>query len=319
MPKITSEKNQSIFKEVLIVQDSTDTRLDVFIASKFPDIPRTLIQKHIKNGFITVNKKRIKPRYLIKKGDLVKIRIFQKTAPLCIEPQADLPISIIAKHDDFLIINKPSGISVHPSDHEHRNTVVNWALAHFPQITSVGEDPLRPGIVHRLDKDASGLLIIALKQKSFEFFKKQFKERTIRKKYHVFCWGTFKQKKGDISTFIGRSKARPTCQSTSARAEKLINPKNALTSFSVLKDNGKISLVEIELKTGRKHQIRIHLQSIGHPVVGDKLYFTKNTKQKNAPFSRLFLHASHLSFKYSNMKKYEFSCPIPLKFSKHLK
>ncbi len=319
MPKTTFEKNQPIIKEVLIVQDSTGTRLDVFIASKFPGIPRTLIQKHIKNGLITVNEKRVKPRYLIKKEDLIKIHILQKTVPCCIEPQADLPITIIAKHDDFIIINKPFGISVHLSDHEHRNTVVNWALAHFPQIASVGENSLRPGIVHRLDKDTSGLLIIALKQKSFEFFKKQFKKRAIRKKYHALCWGTFKQKKGAVSTFVGRSKARPTCQSTSARAEKLVNPKNALTLFSVLKDSGKISLIEIELKTGRRHQIRVHLQSIGHPIAGDKLYSTKNTKQKNVSFDRLFLHASYLSFRYSDTKKYEFFCPVPPEFSNYSK
>lgn len=306
--------NKQQIKEVFVFKRDEEIRFDVFVSSLFRKITRKNIQGLIKDGKITLNGQLVKPKTILKKGDEIIVEFALEKESSKIEPQKDLPIEIISKHDDFIVINKPVGISVHPSEHEQQDTVVNWLLAHSPEIKNVGDNSLRPGIVHRLDKETSGLLIIALNQKSFEFFKKQFQKREIQKKYRALCWGAFEKEKGVIETFVGKSKANPTKQATSANREKLINPKTAYTEYSVLENNEEMSLLEINLKTGRKHQIRIHLQSIGHPLVGDKIYSTKETKQKNIGVSRMFLHASFLAFDYLDGESYEFNCPPPSSF-----
>lgn len=305
---------ENFIQKVLVAEDSNLPRLDVFVTSHFQKIPRTKIQQAIASGEIKLNDQVVKPSQKVKQNDRVIVRIATQTKLKTIRPQTEIKIEIVEKNKDFIVINKPLGISVHPNDHEHENTVVNWALAYYPQIRDVGESSFRPGIVHRLDKDTSGLLIIALNQNSFVFFKKLFATRKIEKTYQALCWGLFAKKEGQIQTLIGKSKANPTKQATSANPGKLINPKESLTIYRLLDKGNQMSLVEAMPITGRKHQIRIHLQSISHPIVGDKLYCTKDFDQKNMQHERLMLHCKKLVFEYKDGKKFVLSSQPPLNF-----
>ena len=213
-------------------------------------------------------------------------------------------IEIVFENKDFLVINKPSGLLVHGVNHRsvHENihesihkqkTLVDWLIKRYPKIIDVGEDKNRPGIVHRLDKETSGLLIIAKNQKAFDYFKKLFQEHRIKKGYLALVYGEIKNKKGVINKPIGIV-ASSIKRSTAAKKMKEL--KEAITEYEVLRSfdyqGEKFSLLKVFPKTGRTHQIRVHLASIGHPVVGDKIYGRK--KEKTA--SRLFLHAYLLEF-----------------------
>ena len=306
--------NKSKLRKKLIVDCKIVQRIDVFVTSKLRNFPRKKIQAAILKGKIKLNDKKVKPKTYVRKNDQISIELELDSIKTNLKSQPDIEIQIIEENDDFIIINKPAGISVHPGDHEHEDTVVNWALAHFPQIKNVGENPLRPGIVHRLDKETSGILIIVKNQKSFKHFKQLFSERKIKKTYFALCWGSFQKNKGQISTFIGKSNSNPLKQATSANAEKLINPKKALTSFEVVEQRKEMSLIRVSPKTGRKHQIRIHLQSIGHPIVGDKIYNTKNFQQDNKKHHRLMLHAQKIEFYFPPGKRYSLESDLPKDF-----
>ena len=208
-------------------------------------------------------------------------------------------------------MDKPPGISVHPSEKEPSGTLVNGLLSKFPEIEKVGEDLRRPGIVHRLDKETSGILIVVKNQKAFEYFKNLFQTRKIQKIYLAWVWGKLKNKTGKIEDFVGKSRKNPTKQAVSYNSEKLINPKEALTFYKILKNLADKSLLELKPKTGRKHQLRLHLHSLGHPIIGDKKYFNKNIKKNNQEFNRHLLHAYKIEFKYLDNKKYQFETKVP--------
>ncbi len=201
-------------------------------------------------------------------------------------------IPIIFENKDFLVINKPSGILVH-SAKANEKSLVDWLVACYPNIVEVGEDKNRPGIVHRLDKETSGILIIAKNQKAFEYFKKLFQEHLIKKGYLALVYGEFKNKKGVINKPIGIA-ASSIKRSTAAQRMKEL--KEAITEYEVIEifeyQKEKLSLLKVFPKTGRTHQIRVHLASIGHPIVGDKIYGRK----KQSIETRLFLHAYLLEF-----------------------
>ena len=303
------------------ISKSTNQRVDKFLADKNPGIPRRFFQQEIKKGTILVNSKKASQSYKLKTSDEIN---FQQTFSNFQQPQIDLSpddsicFSVLFQNENFAIIEKPAGISVHPSPKELSKTLVNGLLAKFPNIKMVGEDPTRPGIVHRLDKFTSGLLIIALSQDSFDFFKKKFKNRTIQKKYIAVCHGKFKQKKGCVDSFIGKSKSNQTKQSTSKTSTKIINPKEARTDYLVLKEGSDKSLVELSPKTGRKHQIRVHMHSLGHPLVGDFLYENKIVQKKNKGLSRFFLHASQIEFSDQKGVPQKFVSAPPDEFEKIL-
>lgn len=199
---------------------------------------------------------------------------------------------IIFENQDFLVIEKPAGTLVHSTKHNEKS-LIDWLIKRYPKIVSVGEDKTRPGIVHRLDREASGLLIIAKNQKSFEYFKKLFQEHKIKKGYLALVYGELKEKRGLIDKPIGIVSSSIK-RSTAARKMKEV--KNAITEYEVIKTfeyaKEKFSFLQVFPKTGRTHQIRVHLASIGHPIVGDKIYGRKKEKIK----SRLFLHAFLLEF-----------------------
>ncbi len=309
---------QEIIKETFTPNQQSGIRIDKLLAENFANVPRENFKKAIKNGDVLVNGKKIKPNYVTGEHDKIEINIIFEKKIITALPDSSVEINVIYQHPDFLIIEKPSRISAHPSDKERLGTLANGLLSKFPQTKNVGENPLRPGSVHRLDKYTSGILIVPLTQPSFDFFKLLFKNRQISKKYTAVCWGIPDKEEGIIESFIGRSHSNPLKQATSKNSNKVGNAKKAITEYRLLKkssDETK-SLILATLKTGRKHQIRVHLQSIGNPVVGDKMYQPEKLKIANQDFTRFLLHASNLSFTYSDGKKYQFESPLPKQFTK---
>ena len=302
-------------KKNILYSSQDSQRLDKHISSLFPDVSRRFFQLAIKNKEILVNDKVISASYKLKQKDQIKIDI-RKLPNLEIEvlPEKNIAFEIVFENSKFLIINKPAGISVHLCENETSGTLVNGLLEKFPELEKIGEDRLRPGIVHRLDKETSGLLVVAKTQPAFKYFKNIFQNRQIKKTYKAWIWGKLKNKSGEINDFVGKSSQNPTKQAVSHNPGKLINPKKALTYYKVIQELDDRSLLELELKTGRKHQLRLHLHSIGHPILGDKKYFNKNIKQANQQFNRHLLHAYKIEFEYLDDKKYIFETELPPDF-----
>ena len=215
-------------------------------------------------------------------------------------------MKIIFENEDIIVIDKPAGLTVHPVTPEQKDTLVNELITHYPEIKNVGEDLLRPGIVHRLDKDTSGLMIIAKNNKVFEHLKNQFQQRKVEKKYIALVHGKVKDKKGTITKSISFSKKDHKKRSALLDEKS----KRAWTEYQVIENFENYTLLEVSIKTGRTHQIRIHLASIGHPVAGDKQYkFKRQINPKN--LSRQFLHAKYLKFQLLDGKIMEFKSELP--------
>lgn len=236
---------------------------------------------------------------------------------------------IIFENSDYLIINKPAGLIVHGGPGITEPVLTDWLRAKYPEIENVGDDPIRPGIVHRLDKEASGLMLITKNQKAFEYFKKQFQKRKIVKKYLALAHGKISKDEDVINFPIKRSKdgykmaALPVSSETISDKNKPNNrdrgtlraqedSKEAITEFCVLHRYINYTLLDVKIKTGRTHQIRVHLYAYGHPLVGDPLYWTKKTKAKNEKIKlgRIFLVACELSFKDLEGEKQTFTAEI---------
>lgn len=201
-------------------------------------------------------------------------------------------MQIIYEDEDIIAVNKPAGISVHPDRYHKEDTLIQMMAGQFPEIEGVGEDPMRPGLVHRLDKDTSGILLVARNQKAFEYLKKQFQERLVAKEYLALVVGKIKEKRGAINLPIGRSKNDPTKRAAEGSMRGIV--REARTDYEVMEYFGDdFTFIRALPKTGRTHQIRVHLKAIGHPLVCDKLYAGKRFI---CPFGleRHFLHASSL-------------------------
>lgn len=245
-------------------------------------------------------------------------------------------MKIIFQNQDFIIIDKPAGIAVHSGvgiypvkslkegscqsgifNRAGEKTLVDFLVEKFPEIRNVGDDKIiRPGIVHRLDKETSGVMVVARNQKTFEYFKNLFKNREIEKKYLALVHGRLKNKEGKIEGEMGRSKRDFRKQSFVRGKVEVRKERYSLTYYKVMKEFGDYSLLEVFPKTGRTHQIRVHLHSIGHPVAGDKKYTFKEHKKKDFP--RMFLHASEISFVDREGKKRKFVSSPPKEMKEHL-
>lgn len=284
--------------------EKSGMRLDKFLAEHYTGLSRSQFQRAIKNGAIKVNGETApKAGVFLKKGDRITIleeKIITPGKNFVVEPEPDIKLEIIYEDSDVVVINKPAGLLVHPTISQSRHTLANALVARYPEMKSVGENPLRPGIVHRLDKDTSGLIIACKNQKSFEFVKAQFLNRKVIKKYLALVEGVPAEKSGTIAFDIRPSKMN--------RLKKVAVKKNepqkksrrtATTDYLVTKTFGnEFALVEVMPKTGRTHQIRVHLSAIGHPIVGDRLYGSKSKLLK-----RQFLHAYYLKFKTPSNKE----------------
>ncbi len=228
--------------------------------------------------------------------------------------------TILYEDDNLLVINKPSGLVVHSDGRTEENTLADWVLKNYPETENVGEPIVktsgeiikRPGIVHRLDRDTSGVMLVAKNQDSFDDLKSQFKEHKIEKKYHAFVFGVFKEKSGVVDRPIGRSKKdfRMWSAQRGARGEL----REAVTHYKVLNDNKNYSLVELSPKTGRTHQIRVHMKAINHPLVGDSLY--GGAKDNSLGFKRTALHSKEVIFHDLKGAEHSFEAPYPEDFSK---
>lgn len=287
------------------INEHLDERLDVFL-SKQIDLTRSQIQKLIKQGTITVNGEPTKTKALLEVGD--KIFYPEPTNPTEIKKDEPPELDILFEDNDLLVINKPAGLLVHEAfENEYRTTVVDALLKRHPEIAEIGDDPKRPGIVHRLDKDVSGLMIIAKTQDAFEYLKDQFKNRRVKKEYLALVYGEMPKDADTINLKISRSKQKGRMVARTGSQEG----KEAVTQYDVLERYATATYLTVRILTGRTHQIRVHLQSQGYPIVGDKLYKIKNLKMNEIPLDRLFLHAHRLGIELMDGTEKLFVSPLP--------
>lgn len=226
-------------------------------------------------------------------------------------------IDTLFEDQNLIVINKPAGIPVHGGPNVKGETLVDFLLSKFPEVKNVGDDPIRPGIVHRLDKDTSGVLVVARNQDTFEKLKLLFKLRKIEKVYLAIVCGRVKTREGSITLPIGRAVKNPTRRGVDHPKSRIRGAREAHTDYRVLKKNSDFSLLEVRPKTGRTHQIRVHLKSIGHPVACDSVYGGKKVSCPSGA-SRQLLHAKSLAFSFPEGRKLQFEADPPDDFSKAL-
>jgi len=301
-------------KIIRVKKLSTPIRLDKYLKKEIKDISREKIISCIKKGKIKIEgKTRVKPSFILKGGEKILLEIsdfLSSTEELSsIRPQSIFPKPEILYEDkNLLIINKPAGIIVHPTLNNINNpSIASWFLQKYPFVSVVGEDPLRPGIVHRLDKETSGTLILAKNNFIFNYLKNLFKTRKIKKKYIALVKGEIEKQQGIINLPLMRSKKSPIKRKVVVKKDK---GKIALTKYKVLKSYKGYTLLEIFPQTGRTHQIRVHLASIGFPVVGDKIY-GKLKKPEKLNLFRHFLHAQTISFILPSGESIKIQAPLP--------
>jgi len=271
-------------------------RLDVFLVARLPDRSRSAIQKAIKGEQVTVNSKPVTVHRFLKAGDVIEWLPMEDRREKTEDKKAELEVGgwkleVVRETPGWLVINKPAGLLVHPDAKNHHGTLVDLLLAHDPKICRVGADPDRPGIVHRLDREVSGLMVVAKTQAAYESLQAQFAQRHVKKTYLALVHGRVSRDQGDIKLSIGRSTTKPRMAAKTVSGQG----RAAWTHFRVLKRLANTTLLEVEILSGRTHQIRAHLHAIGHPVVGDQLYVIKHPGRKNkAP--RLMLQSLKLEF-----------------------
>ncbi len=289
-----------------LIADKTGVRLDKYVGEKCSELSRTHAQKLIAGGYITVNDRMAKVGLKLNVGDRVDI-IIPPTAPSPLAPEA-IPLNIIHEDDDLLIVDKPAGLAVHPAPGHPSHTLVNAILSHLPSLAETGNS-LRPGIVHRLDKDASGIMVVAKNNAAQLNLINQFKARSVVKAYVVLVKGHLTPEDGVIEAPIGRDPRNRK------RMAVVTEGREARTRYHVIKYIGNYTLLEVRTETGRTHQIRVHLKAIGYPVVGDATYGVKSTY-----LSRQFLHACRLGFHLPSTGEYvEFTSDLPPDLEQALK
>ncbi len=275
-------------KKIIVDEDIVGARLDKAIAQKYEELSRSNIQKLLEDNKITVNGKIQKASYKVNKNDEIEIEEVE-AKPIDLKPQ-DIPLDIIYEDNDIVVVNKQKGLVVHPANGNPDGTLVNAIMAHCKgSLSGIGGE-IRPGIVHRLDKDTSGLIIIAKNDKAHIGLSEQIKNREVKKTYIALVRGIIKENEATINMPIGRS--------TKDRKKMAVskNGKSAITHFKVLEryDN-KYTLVEVRIETGRTHQIRVHMAEIGHPIIGDTVY--SNGKNEFGIEGQM-LHSQKLTFKH---------------------
>ena len=293
-----------------VMEEQEGERLDKFLSIIYPDTSRSFFQKLIKENGIFVNDKAEKASYRMNFEDVVTI-CFPDAVETTIEAE-DIPLDILYEDDDLLIVNKPKGMVVHPSAGHFSGTLVNALMYHCKDSLSGINGVMRPGIVHRIDKDTTGSLIVCKNDNSHEIIANQLKEHSIVRKYRAICMGVLKEDEYTINAPIGR---HPVERKKMAINDK--NGKTAVTHVKVLERLKNATYIECRLETGRTHQIRVHMSSLGHPLLGDEVYGDTKNKYK---LSGQTLHAYILGFKHPKTEEYvETIAPIPSYFEKLLK
>ena len=285
-----------------------DERLDKWISSALPDLSRSYIQKCIKDGDVSVNGKPGKAGYRLRVDDEIVFCI-PKAAEPAIEAE-NIPLDILYEDEDILVINKPKGMVVHPAPGHYSGTLVNAVMYHCKDQLSGINGVLRPGIVHRIDKDTTGSLVICKNDFAHNAIAGQLKEHTITRKYRAIVHGVIRQENGTICASIGRDH-----KERKKMAVNEINGKPAITHYTVLERFREYTYIECQLETGRTHQIRVHMASIGYPVLGDELY-----SRRNSPYhlDGQVLHAMVIGFMHPATGAYvEVTAPLP-EYFEHL-
>ena len=294
-------------EEIVVQESETGERLDTFLAGK-TGITRSQIQALIKKGYVFVNATNAHQNYRIKLHDRISLSVPDKETEGLI-PES-IPIDILYKDASLVVVNKPPGMVVYPAAGHRSGTLMNALSYQYRDLSAPG-GPLRPGIVHRLDKDTSGVIVIACNNHAYYDLIEQFKKRTINRRYLALVYGNLRDDKGKILQNIGRSDSDRKRMSTRSRRGK-----EAVTKWKVLKRLRDATFIEVKLGTGRTHQIRVHFASIGHPVLGDRTYGKKTDVtvkgKEKIFFPRQMLHAELLGFTHPETGEYlEFSSPMP--------
>lgn len=292
-----------------ITEDMEDERIDKCVSMLIDSLSRSYIQKIIKSGQVYVNGAPVKASYAVKTDDEVFFDLPPSQEP-DIEPE-NIPIEVLYEDDDVIVVNKPKGMVVHPAAGHYSGTLVNALMYHCGDSLSGINGVMRPGIVHRIDMDTTGSIIVCKNDKAHESIAFQLKEHSINRRYHAICHGVLKEDEGTIHKPIGR---HPNDRKKMAVNEK--NGKDAITHYKVLKRFKDYTYIECRLETGRTHQIRVHMASIGHPLLGDEVYATG----RKSPFKLQgqTLHAKILGFIHPSTGEYvEADAPLP-EYFKHL-
>ena len=300
-----------------------NTRLDVYITTFVQNATRVKVQAGIKAGYVTVNQKQEKASYRVQPGDVIEI-VLPKAPPPEARPEK-IDLDIVYEDDHLIVVNKPAGMVVHPAFGNWTGTLVNGLMYHTASLSGSNGDAVRPGIVHRLDKLTSGLLVVAKNDKAHTFLSEQFVSRKISRTYQAIVWGGPQEPEGTFTGNIGRSN----------RDRKLMavveddRGKSAITHYKVIEYFDHLSMVEVKLETGRTHQIRVHFSHFNHPVFGDTVYggdnvrYGPNSGSRKKMFEHLIgklqrqcLHAKTLGFIHPETREHmEFECDLPGDFS----
>ena len=295
---------------LFVIQENQQMRLDKYLAEQFPEQTRSYLQKLIKDGEVLVNGKTVKTGYQLSCGDEVAVNI-PEPKELDVEAQ-EMELDIVYEDEDVILINKPKGMVVHPAPGHTTDTLVNGLLHHCKDNLSGINGVARPGIVHRIDRDTTGILIVCKNDMSHNSIAEQLKVHSITRKYRALVHGNIKTDQGTVEGAIGR---HPVDRKKMAINER--NGKPAVTHYTVLERFGNYTYIECQLETGRTHQIRVHMSSIGHPLVGDEVYGPAKCPFK---LQGQCLHAMVLGFVHPRTGEYmEFSAELPAYFEELLR
>ncbi|OAG28631.1 RluA family pseudouridine synthase [Thermodesulfatator autotrophicus] len=299
-----------IFK-IKVLPDDEGKRLDSFLAEKIPEITRSQAKKLIESRHVKVNENIVeKPKYKIKADEKIEV-IVPAPKPLEIKPEKEVPFEILYEDKHLAVINKPPGVVVHPGAGHYEGTLVHGLLARLKDLSGIGGE-LRPGIVHRLDKDTSGLLVVAKDDPTHQALTQMFKDRQVKKVYLALVHGVPRLAAGKIEKPIGRHPVNRQKMSVHAKSGR-----EAITFYRIREKFSKAALLEVEPKTGRTHQIRVHLAFIGYPIVGDELY--GGARPHGPKARRQMLHAFRLEFKHPvTGEDLAFEAPLPEDFEELL-
>ncbi|MGA9117954.1 MAG: RluA family pseudouridine synthase [Bacteroidota bacterium] len=303
--------------EIVVPAGKKKERLDTFLTSHVENATRSKVQKAIRNGTVIVDGETVRPSHIVAPGEVIHITL-PKPPPQTAAPE-DIPLEIVYEDADLLVVNKPAGMVVHPAHGNYHGTLVNALLHYVRSLSTLNDASIRPGIVHRLDKDTSGLLVVAKNDVTHARLAKQFSTRTISREYYAIVWGLFSEATGVIEAELGRSK------SDRKKMAVVKEGKKAITRYEVIKEYEYLSLVRLHLLTGRTHQIRVHLAHINHPVFGDPTYNGRHlvagpgTPRQKAEVERLLhiiprqaLHAKTLVFVHpATGEKVSFDSELP--------
>lgn len=319
--------DDELFEHHRIVADPKQSllRIDKFLMDRLPNVTRTKLQTGIHDGFVRVNDKAIKPNYKIHPNDVVTVSLPEPPRDTEIIPE-NIPLDIVFEDDHLLVINKPAGMVVHPAYQNWNGTVVNALAYHFQNLPQMKGNEGRPGLVHRIDKDTSGLLVIAKDEVSLTGLAKQFFDHSIERTYNALVWGVPEQPSGTINVNVGRSLKDRRVTTAFPNSDM---GRHAITHYSLLRDLRYVSLIECKLETGRTHQIRAHMKYLGHPLFNDAMYggsevlrgttFSKYKQFVENCFKvipRQALHAKTLGFVHPVTKQFlQFDSELPQDFT----